>query len=268
MTRRALRVLHTSDVHLTPFDHRRAEDAAPVGGAISEEDAFVRLVDRVLEERADLFLIAGDLFDSNRVDEPEILFVEAQLSRLSCPVVVIPGNHDCCEDGSIYRRFDFGDLGDHVHALTAAEGELLTLDHLDVTLWGKGLVEHVPANRPLAGVPARVGGNWFIGLAHGLVVPDAGELRSSLILPDEIAASALDYLALGHVHVFRDVSHGATRAFYPGSPLVPYAPERSSVALVTLDPENGIDVECLRMFPGIGSSVGSKLLPDTESKLA
>ncbi len=251
MTRQALRVLHTSDVHLTPFDDREGADAVVVGCGISEAEAFVQLVDRVLEERADLFLIAGDLFDSNRVDEREVQFVETHLSRLMCPVVVIPGNHDCYEDGSIYRRFDFGDLGDHVHALTAEEGELLILHPLGVTLWGKGLVEHAPGNRPLAGVPTRADGNWFIGMAHGLVVADAGELRSSLITPDEIAASDFDYLALGHVHVFRDVSHGATRAFYPGSPLVPYAPERSSVALVTLDPENGIDVECLRLLPAV-----------------
>ena len=69
------------------------------------------------------------------------------------------------------------------------------------------------------------------------------ELRSSLITPEEVATSGFDYLALGHVHVFRDVSQGETRAFYPGSPLIPHAPDRGSIAIVTLDPEMGISVE-------------------------
>ena len=43
----------------------------------------------------DMLLIAGDLFDHNRVPDETIAFVQEQLRRLQRPVVILPGNHDC-----------------------------------------------------------------------------------------------------------------------------------------------------------------------------
>lgn len=235
--RRALRIVHTSDVHLPP---RSASDS---DSSSIEETAFIQIVDHVLEEKADALLIAGDLFDSNRVGEDEFGFIETQLRRLSCPVALIPGNHDCFDEQSIYRRFDFRTVGPHVHPLTAEEGEIIRLPDLELTVWGKGLVEHEPANRPMAGLSDPDPGHWFVGMAHGFVVPDRRELRSSLITPDEIADSGLDYLALGHIHVFRDVSEGPTRACYPGAPRTAYGAQTVSFAMVSLDPLTGVAVE-------------------------
>jgi DNA repair exonuclease SbcCD nuclease subunit len=60
MTRSPLRVLHTTDLHLDG-DGDGAD--AHRGG---ERLVFRRIVDRVLADRVDLLLIAGDLFDHNR----------------------------------------------------------------------------------------------------------------------------------------------------------------------------------------------------------
>jgi DNA repair exonuclease SbcCD nuclease subunit len=239
--RRPLRLVHTADVHLgelpTPW-HGAEPDA--------DERAFSRVVDIALAEKADALLIAGDLFDSNRVPEPAIRFAQSQIARVACPVVLIPGNHDCYDATSIYRRFDFRAIGSHVHPLYAEEGEIITFEELGLVVWGKGLIEHAPANRPMAGVPPRPD-HWFVGMAHGHFVEDRREPRSSLITPDEIAGSGLDYLALGHVHVFRDVSQGAVRACYPGAPRISYAPDAGSVAIIRLDPVAGISIEERRL---------------------
>ncbi len=234
-------MIHTSDVHLDG-------GSEPAAGPLAEAEAgFVKVVEQVLELEADMLLIAGDLFDSNRVYPPIVDFVADQLQRLRCPVVLIPGNHDCYDEASVYRRFDFRELGSNVVPLTAENGEVAVFEELDVTIWGKGLVDHHPGNKPMAGLPARATQGWFIGMAHGFFVEDPKELRSSLITPDEIASSDLDYLALGHVHVFRDVSQGGTRAFYPGVPSVQYAPERSCVAVVDFEHAEGVLVSELRL---------------------
>jgi DNA repair exonuclease SbcCD nuclease subunit len=109
-------------------------------------------------------------------------------------------------------------------------------------VWGKGLVEHDHNYRPLAGVPPRRGDYWHIGMAHGYFVDEDEMQRSSLIYPQEIAQSGLDYLALGHVHVFTDLSHGTTRACYPGTPAPLHLGVNNggSVALVILDPDDGV----------------------------
>jgi DNA repair exonuclease SbcCD nuclease subunit len=164
--------------------------------------------------------------------------------------VLIPGNHDCFDERSVYRRFDFREIGPHVHTITQTGGATLHFDALHTTIWGRGLIDHAPENRPLAGVPARSGDRWHLGLAHGHFAEDL-ELRSSLITPGEIAESGLDYLALGHVHVFRDVSQGRTRACYPGTPAPLHGgqPSTGSVARVTLDPDLGVAVEERRLSP-------------------
>ena len=234
MRERPLRVVHTSDVHLSSSPSETEEAAAA-------RAALRGVVELARAESADLLLVAGDLFDSNSVSDDLVDFARGQFREVEAPVVLIPGNHDCFDESSVYRRFDWRLAG--LHLLSAAEGEVVRFEHLDLSVWGKGMVDHAPENRPLSGVARRDGERWAIGMAHGLVMEGPPELRSSLIPAADIAASELDYLALGHVHVFRDVSHGVTRAFYPGAPVVPWAPEKASVAVVTLDPRSGVRVE-------------------------
>ncbi|HXC37657.1 MAG TPA: DNA repair exonuclease [Burkholderiales bacterium] len=221
---RPLKLAHTSDVHL--YD-----------GCTKERDSFMRVVDAVIETGADLFLIAGDLFDHNRVKADSIDFVYAQLARVACPTVIIAGNHDCFDQSSVLRGMDFAASGEHVHLLTEAEGRSIEFPELHATVWGRSMVDHDESNKPLAGSPGRSRDLWHIGMAHGLYVDYPGSGRSSLITPDEIAATGFDYLALGHVHVHGQMRHGNTLACYPGSP-TPYDLDRhpSCVTIVDLLP--------------------------------
>ena len=240
MSRRRIKVIHTSDVHLESDTFGRSEEGKAYRSRIQQ--AFHKVVDRVIEEDADLFLIAGDLFDSNRVPESGIEFVHQELSRVACPVVLIPGNHDCYDHRSIYKKVDFTAVGSHVYTLTKEEGSTIEFPHLDATVWGKGMVEHDHKFRPVAHVLPRYRDYWHIGMAHGYFVDEDEMQRSSLIIPEEIAQSGLDFLALGHVHVFSDTSQGATKACYPGTPAPLHlgVNDGGSVVLVTLDPDEGV----------------------------
>jgi DNA repair exonuclease SbcCD nuclease subunit len=242
MPRRRIKIIHTSDVHLESDTFGKSEEGQKYRGRIQR--AFQKVVDRVIEERADLFLIAGDLFDSNRVPESGIEFVHKELARVPCSVVLIPGNHDCFDHRSIYKKVDFSSVGSHVYTLTKEEGETIELPHLDATVWGKGMIEHDHKFRPISGVSPRYRDYWHIGMAHGYFVDEDELQRSSLIFPAEIAQSGLDYLALGHVHVFSDLSQEATKACYPGTPAPLHlgVNDGGSVALVILDPDAGVIV--------------------------
>ena len=63
--------------------------------------------------------------------------------------------------------------------------------------------------------------------------------RASPISPDEIAMAPCDYVALGHVHVFRDVSQNGVPAYYSGAPS---GSQTKTVAIVDLDPVSGVSV--------------------------
>ena len=221
-----LTIAHTSDVHL-----HDGEDAAPI------RRAFERVVDAVLATRAQLFLIAGDLFDHTRIEGDVIDFVYTQLARVTCPTVIIPGNHDCWEERSILQRMDFGRAGGHIVLLDQPEGTVVEFPELRATVWGRCMLEHAPSNRPMAGAPARTRDFWHIGMAHGLYVEEPESDRSSVISAAEIEASGFDYLALGHVHVHRQIRHGRTVACYPGvpAPQLGTRPE-GCIAIVELEP--------------------------------
>ena len=226
---RHLSIAHTSDVHL---------ESDGDGGPARE--AFRQVVDSVLEANVDLFLIAGDLFDDNRIRAPVIDFVYEQLARVPCPTVIIAGNHDCWEERSVLKRMDFTEAGHHVTLLNEVEGKLIEFPELHATVWGRCMVDHDLSNKPMAGAPPRTGNLWHIGMAHGLYVEDPETERSSLITPQEIESSGFDYLALGHVHAHRQMRHGKTLACYPGVPAAYYGTTGAGcMALVELIPGEG-----------------------------
>ena len=87
-------------------------------------------------------------------------------------------------------------------------------------------------------------------MAHGLFTEEADGFRSSPITPAEIEASAYDYVALGHIHVFGDVSQGATRAAYCGTPAPLYASDNAGwVAWIGCVPGKPVRLERLAVTP-------------------
>lgn len=243
-TRRPLRVLHTADVHLGSDGYGDAAQQA----AHHERSrrAFRGIVDRALADAVDLVLIAGDLFDHNRVPDETVSFVQSELARLRQPVVVLPGNHDSLYVNAIHDRHDLARGASHVHVIRRPEGELVELPALDAVVWGRAMEEHTPEFQPLAGIPSREARRWALAMGHGFFYearqrPD----RSSPIFADEIRDTGWDYLALGHQHVRTDVSQGPVTAYFSGAPVIEWGGGRpaASVLRVELSDERGIRVE-------------------------
>jgi DNA repair exonuclease SbcCD nuclease subunit len=135
-----------------------------------------------------------------------------------------------------------------VHALLEHDGDRIEFADIGTTVWGRAMADHAPDNVPMHKAPNRQDHVWNIGLAHGQVVSQRAGYGSSQITHEEIRTSGFDYLALGHVHVWGDMSQGSTRAYYPGSPVAAYASVKGGhVAIATLCPERGVGVEQRRV---------------------
>lgn len=235
MTRSRIEILHTSDIHLD-------NNIGGPGGESSGQIGLMRVVDKAIEMHVDVLLLAGDLFDHNRVNAECLQFASRELARIPCPVVMVTGNHDCLADYSVYHRYDPVDAGDHVIFIREEAGDVVELSDLGLRVWGRGIVDHHPDHKPLESVPDYDGDEWYIGVTHGYYVNRGAGMFSSLITPDEIGASGLDYLALGHVHVFSVMRHGKTVAAYPGSPNLAQGTREMTAAQVILDPDEGVTV--------------------------
>jgi len=203
--RRPATVLHTSDVHLGTGPDR------------TEEAAFERAVACALDERVDGVLIAGDLFDHTRVSEETLVWTAEQLARLTCPVVVIRGNHDVYDGKSVYARLASVARLDHVRVIDDHDGAIVEIPGTDVVVWGRAMLEHEPGYRPFAGLPAPPADRWTIATGHGLVLEDGPPTRSSPIFESDLAVVTWDYVALGHVHAYLEVRDHPTPVRYPGA---------------------------------------------------
>jgi DNA repair exonuclease SbcCD nuclease subunit len=241
--KRPLRILHTSDIHLECDSFGLGEIGRQM--AISMRRNFTEVISIANREQVDLTLIVGDLFDSSRVTEKALEFAMGEIARAAMPVVMIPGNHDAHDECSIYARLSPADLPANLHLILEPEGKRIDFPELSARVWGRALVEHSPDYRPLFGVPAASPSVWNIAMAHGLFT-ESEEGRSSPITAADIAATNYDYIALGHIHVFSDVSQGSTRAIYCGTPGPMYSSTDAGwVAHVTCEPDEPVKVERL-----------------------
>jgi exonuclease SbcD len=247
------RLLHMADVHLGA----RHSDLGPAAAEQRERQfaAFERAIELALAERVDLVLIAGDLFDSNSQPPRSVERAAAQLGRLvqrHTPVVIIPGTHDSYEPGSIYRVFDLaalaGAAGTNLLTVLTDERRRVDFEALGVAVHGFVFATKRAPESPLAGFtitrePIRNNAViWHVGMIHGsLVVPGHVEQDDVGFTEGEIAASGLDYLALGHWHTARKGRAGRTAWAYSGAP-EPVAVDQDGagqVLLVVLDDGEG-----------------------------
>lgn len=205
-SRRPATVLHTSDCHLEGRDAGR------------EEAAFSRAIDLAIDVDIDAFLVTGDLFDHARVPDWLLDWTAAELDRLKCPVVMIPGNHDVFDDRSVHRRFTVADRCEHVQFIDVHDGVLVEIPGTDIVVWGRAMPEHEPAFRPLQGVPPAPRDRWSIVAGHGLLMEnDEPTFRSSPIYASDLDAVRWDYIALGHIHRYWEVRNNPTPVRYAGA---------------------------------------------------
>lgn len=221
------RLLHTSDLHLESLGDR----------ACHSLEAVVSLA---IKEKVDLVIVAGDLFDHNRVDDSLVSFVAGQLRRLAVPVAILPGNHDCLTANSVFEKADLWQNSANVRIFRSPDGEILSLPGLGVLLWGKAHDTYDHDVLPMAGIPQPQGnGRWNVAVAHGYYVDGALPPfpPSYHITHEEIVTSGWDYIALGHLPLFECVCSEPVKACYSGSPSL-----SGTVAIVDLVEETGVQV--------------------------
>jgi len=197
-------VVHSSDLHLLAAG--RGDDLHSLREVIAAVNAA----------GADVLLLAGDVFDHNRLPLALVDAASRLLGDLAARVVILPGNHDCLTAGSVYRRGGIGEVP-NVEVLGLTVDNRLCLDALDLEIWGQPHLDHVDMS-PLAGAGPRRK-RYQISVAHGhWVTGPHDDHRSWLIHDEEIAALDSDYLALGHWDRAVQLHESPVPAYYSGSP--------------------------------------------------
>ena len=223
-----LRIIHTADVHLGA----RHDDLGEQASAQRERQfaAFTATVDLALAEKADIFLIAGDLFDSNVQPRRSVERVAAQLKRLAeskIRTVIVPGTHDSYDRASIYRAYDLKTLAgstpaDDLVTILTPERPSVHLKACDAVVHGPVFPTKRAPYSPLRDLAGAVGdgpATWRIGMVHGsIAIPGKTDRDDVVFSTEEIAATGFDYLALGHWHSTQQSRAGGVTYAYAGAP--------------------------------------------------
>jgi DNA repair exonuclease SbcCD nuclease subunit len=222
-----MRIVHVADIHLG----RRRLDGRLPDKDFADAFAFVAL--KAVEEKADVFLIAGDLFDRPQVEPPHLRQAQQVLLKLKqagIPVIAIEGNHD---KASIHSD-------DPTWLQYLAEDELLILLRTPFDSSGPLLTQW--QNAQMGGSWIDLNGVRFVGTGYyGAATPHKAREIAARLEPHrthvlllhagpeyflgegggfspadlEVLRSKVCYLALGHIH--KPMMHGDW-ACNPGSP--------------------------------------------------
>lgn len=208
-----LTFLHAADLHLDAPFHALPPDQA--AARRQEQRALLdRLAQTVTETGADLVLLAGDLFDGSRVRPESVEALTAFLTGLRVPVFLAPGNHDPWTALSPWARQEWPD---HVHIFSSPEPQRYELPDLGCVVYGSAFTAAYRMDGPLDGFRAEDEGLVRFGCFHGDLL--SAHSRYGPVQHSEIAASGLDYLALGHSHTASGLKRaGRTYYAWPGCP--------------------------------------------------
>ena len=195
---RTVKILHCADIHIGAAEsflgvlreNRRYETLI----------TFERIIDIAKEENVELIAIAGDLFDSNNIEQR---FIDAVMNKIreAAPIKVVfaAGNHDPLNAQSPFLKEE---LPQNLYVLGTKDEEI-TFEELKLKVYGRSFESAFLKGEEAFSLPAN---NDYINL-----LVQHGELKSDLnseynaITPKFVKNSGMDYIALGHVHKRSDI---------------------------------------------------------------
>lgn len=244
----ALRFVHTADLHLdSPFVGIAGTAPAEIAATLRDATfaTYDAIVDLCISERVDALLIAGDIYDgADRSLRAQQRFAGGldRLHRAGIRSFVCHGNHDPLDgwEAGLPLPASCHRFGPDVEAVPFDPA-----DPARGTVYGvsypKQSVKHNLARTfrrgPQPG-PA-------IAMLHCNVGTDTGHEPYAPCSVDDLAATGMDYWALGHVHTARVLRQNGPAIVYPGNPQGRHARETGprGVVLATVDDSGRVSME-------------------------
>jgi exonuclease SbcD len=218
----SLSIFLTSDLHLG----MKFASLPDVQAELAEARflSLQRLVETANGRRAELLIVAGDLFERIGMPKKDVRRAAAMFAEFQGLSCVLPGNHDYLSpDDELWKRFKEV-CGDR--ALVLEEPRPYPLTHFGVNAClypGPCVSKHSKSNAVswVKGAPRDPGIRHHLGVAHGSLEgfsPDfAGDYYPMKV--SELLSTGLDLWLLGHTHVpYPNGPAPSNRIFFSGTP--------------------------------------------------
>jgi DNA repair exonuclease SbcCD nuclease subunit len=241
------RLLHTGDVHLGV----KLSGLGRAGDKVraSLKSAFSKMIDTAISEQVDAFLIAGDLFDSNRISSSLVRFTLSEIERLgNIPCVILPGTHDCLEEGSVYLSLSQSDKPSNLHILMDRDTPFIRFDDRGLVIYGMPNVARTSTTNPIASVSRQDLPGCHVLMAHGsYMIPGKTSPDDHPFSLDDIENSGFDYIAVGHWHSAFVLPTTRVKAAYCGSPETIAFDQSGAGHYYLVDTSGGVHVDKRRV---------------------
>ena len=189
-----VKILHCADIHIGAALSFLGDTAAQ--RRYETLLTFERIIDTAVTEGIKIIAAAGDIFDSNGVEDG---FVSAVFKKIaSVPeikVVLALGNHDPL---SAQSPFKTGELPKNLFVL-GTKDECITFDDLKTRVYGRSFDDVYLKGEEGFSVTPPEDGYVNLMVLHGEVRSDLNSNYNS-VTANFIKESGMDYIALGHIH--------------------------------------------------------------------
>ncbi len=208
-----IRILHTADLHI-------GAECSYLGAYAPKRQyevllTFEKIISLCNDNKVDLLLIAGDLLDSNHIDQNLEEGVFKAFEKLNeTRAIIALGNHDPFTADSPFKNRD---LPKNLFVLPSNDS-LITFDDLRVRVYGASFDGVYNDGKNRFELTAPQDDYFNLCLLHGETRSDlSGNYRP--ITPEFVKTSGMDYIALGHVHAKSQIQYvGTTALAYCGCP--------------------------------------------------
>ena len=212
--------IHAADLHLdTPFSGLE-QTSQKLAEKLRQApyESLANIVDLAIEKNVDFVLLAGDLYNTKRVNiKAQSLFID-QLNRLEkahIKVFVIRGNHDYLTESGQTLTLPFPD-NVYTYDPEVSTHTIVTKQNKRVAISGFSYDSQWVFDRKITDYPDRANNiDLHIGMLHGSADSMlATEANYAPFTINELQSKNYDYWALGHIHLRQQL---APNIHYPGN---------------------------------------------------
>lgn len=229
-----IKLLHAADLHLdSPFEGLGESKAA--ARRAEQRQLLHAIAQLALRKQVQLVLLAGDLLDSDSSYAETGEELVRALGSIPAPVFISPGNHDFYSGRSPYARLK---MPENVHIFKSPIIECVELPGLGARVWGAAFTD-----KHSSGLLRDFRAEKKTGILDIMCIHGETNAASAYnpITDNEMAASGMDYIALGHIHAESGLKKaGGCYYSWPGCPEGRGFDETGEkhVSIVSLDGEN------------------------------
>ena len=191
-----VKILHTGDIHLdspmSSLDLSSAEAARE-----KHRQTFKKMMRYAIDEKIDMILVSGDMFDSKYVTKQTRDMVVDCFAEFAKPVVIAPGNHDPYYSVSLYKD---GALPKNVYIFSSDELQIFDFEELDVSIFGYAFLTPSLTHSPLAQAPSHAHSLCKTRILCAHADTESPISNYAPVLVEDIEKLGFSYAALGHIH--------------------------------------------------------------------